>query len=113
MFAAKPSHLGRAARTRRGRRRLRQLDPRLAEREVSRHRELRERLGLSYLFITHDLAVVRQVVERVYVMYRSEIVEAGPVDQVLDAPQHDYTRKLIRSIPGTGLRAVPIEHNSN
>ncbi len=76
-------------------------------------RELRERLGLSYLFITHDLAVVRQVVERVYVMHRSEIVEAGPVDQVLDAPQHDYTRKLIRSIPGTDSAAFAIEHSSN
>ena len=51
-------------------------------------RELREELGLSYLFITHDLAVVRQVVDRVYVLYRGEIVEHGPVDRVLDQPQH-------------------------
>jgi peptide/nickel transport system ATP-binding protein len=76
-------------------------------------RELRERLGLSYLFITHDLAVVRQVVDRVYVMYRSQIVEAGPVDQVLDAPQHDYTRKLIRSIPGAGETRLAHERLSN
>ena len=48
---------------------------------------LREELGLTYLFITHDLAVVRQVVDRVYVLYRGEIVESGPVDRVLDEPQ--------------------------
>ncbi|WP_417310153.1 dipeptide ABC transporter ATP-binding protein [Devosia sp.] len=63
-------------------------------------RELRQELGLSYLFITHDLAVVRQVVERVYVLYRSNIVEEGPVSQVLDRPSHAYTRRLIGSIPG-------------
>ena len=63
-------------------------------------RELRSRLGLSYLFITHDLAVVRQIVDRVYVLYRANLVEAGPVDQVLDAPGHDYTRRLVGSIPG-------------
>jgi peptide/nickel transport system ATP-binding protein len=62
---------------------------------------LRERLGLSYLFITHDLAVVRQVVDRVYVCLRGEIVEAGPVDEVLDHPRHEYTRRLIESIPVT------------
>ncbi len=60
---------------------------------------LRERLGLSYLFITHDLAVVRQVVDRVYVCYQGSIVEQGPVDEVLGNPRHDYTIRLIASIP--------------
>jgi peptide/nickel transport system ATP-binding protein len=63
-------------------------------------RELRSELGLSYLFITHDLAVVRQIVDRVYVLYRANLVEEGPVDQVLDRPAHEYTRRLIGSIPG-------------
>jgi peptide/nickel transport system ATP-binding protein len=62
-------------------------------------RELREELGLSYLFITHDLAVVRQVVDRVYVLYRGNVVEQGPVARVLDQPRHDYTKRLISSIP--------------
>jgi peptide/nickel transport system ATP-binding protein len=62
-------------------------------------REIRDELGVGYLFITHDLAVVRQVVERVYVLYRGEIVEAGPVDVVLDRPEHDYTRRLVASVP--------------
>jgi peptide/nickel transport system ATP-binding protein len=60
---------------------------------------LREELGVSYLFITHDLAVVRQVVERVYVLYRGAIVEAGPVDDVLDRSSHEYTRHLVGSVP--------------
>ena len=66
-------------------------------------RSLKEELGLSYLFITHDLAVVRQVVDRVYVMYRGEIVEHGPVDDVLDNAQHEYTAKLIASIPKSAI----------
>jgi peptide/nickel transport system ATP-binding protein len=62
---------------------------------------LRSELGLGYLFITHDLAVVRQVVERVYVLYRGEVVESGPVDRVLDAPEHPYTAQLVESVPRT------------
>ena len=60
---------------------------------------LRREVGLSYLFVSHDLAVIRQVVDRVYVLYRGQVVEQGPVDQVLDNPQHEYTAKLIASIP--------------
>jgi peptide/nickel transport system ATP-binding protein len=62
-------------------------------------RDLREQLGLSYLFITHDLAVVRQVVDRVYVLYQGNVVEQGPVGRVLDQPEHHYTKRLISSIP--------------
>jgi peptide/nickel transport system ATP-binding protein len=62
-------------------------------------RSLRERLGISYLFITHDLAVVRQVVDRVYVMHNGIIVEQGPVSEVLDNPRDEYTRRLVASIP--------------
>ena len=60
---------------------------------------LRDELGISYLFITHDLAVVRQVVDRVYVLYRGEVVESGDVNDVLDAPRDPYTVRLIDSIP--------------
>jgi peptide/nickel transport system ATP-binding protein len=62
-------------------------------------RELRDEFGLSYVFITHDLAVVRQVVDRVYVLYQGKVVESGPVDRVLDHPEHAYTERLIASIP--------------
>ncbi len=67
-------------------------------------RSLREDLGVGYLFITHDLAVVRQIVERVYVLYRGEVVESGPVDTVLDDPQHDYTVRLVESVPRSSTR---------
>jgi peptide/nickel transport system ATP-binding protein len=62
---------------------------------------LRRELGVGYLFITHDLAVVRQVVERVFVLYRGEVVEQGPVADVLDNPTHPYTMRLVRSVPTT------------
>ena len=63
-------------------------------------RSLRHELGLSLLFITHDLAVVRQVVDTVHIMHRGRIVESGSVDDVMDDPQDEYTRRLIASIPG-------------
>jgi peptide/nickel transport system ATP-binding protein len=60
---------------------------------------LRAELGVGYLFITHDLAVVRQVVERILVLYQGQVVEQGDAADVLDRPEHWYTRKLISSIP--------------
>ena len=56
--------------------------------------ELQEVTGVSYLFISHDLSVVRHVSHRVAVMYRGEIVETGPAVQVFEDPQHPYTRRL-------------------
>ncbi|CAB4868931.1 unannotated protein [freshwater metagenome] len=61
--------------------------------------ELRERLGLSYLFIAHDLAVVRQLADRVAVMYLGRIVETGPADLVYSNPQHPYTQALLSAVP--------------
>src|SRR5690606_17297880 len=56
--------------------------------------ELQERTGVAYLFISHDLAVVRHVSHRVAVMYRGEIVESGPALRVTDSPEHPYTQRL-------------------
>ena len=60
-------------------------------------------LGTAFLFITHDLAVARQVTERIYVLYRGEIVESGATADVLDRPQHPYTVRLVDSIPRSTL----------
>ncbi|MCD7756438.1 MAG: ATP-binding cassette domain-containing protein [Firmicutes bacterium] len=57
--------------------------------------ELKETLGLSYLFISHDLSVVYQICDRVAVLYQGEIVEQGDVDAIYDHPRHPYTRKLL------------------
>ncbi|XAH21208.1 ABC transporter ATP-binding protein [Xylophilus sp. GW821-FHT01B05] len=62
-------------------------------------RELQQRRGTAVLFITHDFGVVSEIADQVVVMQTGKVVESGPARQVLDAPQHPYTRKLIAAIP--------------
>jgi len=67
-------------------------------------RELRERLGMSILLITHDLGVIAEMVDEVAVMYAGRIVERGPVADIFASPQHPYTEALLQSIPLLGMR---------
>jgi len=61
--------------------------------------DLQKRFGLSYLFVSHDLSVVKHLAHQVAVMYRGKIVEQGDGEQVLSNPQHEYTRRLLAAVP--------------
>jgi oligopeptide transport system ATP-binding protein len=68
--------------------------------------DLRERFGLTYLFISHDLSVVRLMSQRIAVMYLGKIVELGGTEQVFTAPRHPYTQSLLAAVPIAGGRRV-------
>ena len=65
--------------------------------------DLQAELGLTYLFITHDLAVVRVIADNVAVMEKGKIVEAGTTDQIFESARQPYTQRLLDAIPGAGL----------
>ena len=62
-------------------------------------KDLQDEFKLTYLFIAHDLAVVRHMSDDIIVMYRGKIVERGDADRVCEAPQHEYTQRLLSSVP--------------
>jgi peptide/nickel transport system ATP-binding protein len=68
--------------------------------------DLQDEFGLTYLFIAHDLSVVRHICDRVAVMYLGNVAELGPTDDIFDDPQHPYTQALLESVP----RAATEEH---
>ena len=72
-------------------------------------KELQVKTGMSILFITHDLALISEIADRVLVMYKGEIVEQGTVDSIFNNPQHNYTKALINSRPSlnTRLKTLP------
>ncbi|MBS0659449.1 MAG: ABC transporter ATP-binding protein [Verrucomicrobia bacterium] len=76
------------------------LDVSVQAQIVNLLQDLQEQLGLTYLFIGHDLAVIEHLCSEVLVMYRGKLVEAGSREQVFGAPQHDYTKRLLRAAGG-------------
>ena len=75
------------------------LDVSVQAQIVNLLQDLQEQLGLTYLFIAHDLAVVEHISDHVLVMYRGKIVESASADQIYEAPQHEYTKKLLAAVP--------------
>lgn len=72
--------------------------------------DLRQRYGMAILFITHDIGQANYIADRILVMYRGELVEQGPVQEVLEAPKHSYTQRLMADVPrlgGWGAAAQP------
>ena len=75
--------------------------------------DLQKRLGLTYLFIAHDLRLVRQICDRVAVMYRGRLVEVAPAEALFTRPAHPYTQALLSAIPrlqpGQRLERIPYD----
>jgi peptide/nickel transport system ATP-binding protein len=79
------------------------LDVSIQAQIVNLFADLQERLGLTYVFIAHDLSVVRQVSTRTAVMYLGSIVESGPTEEIFRSPRHPYSEALISAVPSADL----------
>lgn len=75
------------------------LDVSIQAQIINLMQDLQQRLGLTYLFISHNLSVVRQIADRVAVMYLGQIIETGATDQLFRHPQHPYTKALLSALP--------------
>ena len=88
------------------------LDVLIQAQVINLFEKLRRELGLSYLFIAHDLATVKQVSDRVGVLYLGQLAEIGPSEEIYRAPRHPYTKALLDSVPGldpdTGVAKKPV-----
>jgi len=78
------------------------LDVSVQAQIVNLLQDLQEELGLTYLFIAHDLAVVEHISDDVLVMYRGKIVEAASAEEIYEDPKHDYTKRLLSAVPSLG-----------
>ncbi len=75
------------------------LDVSIQAQVINLMQDLQEEFGLSYIFVSHDLSVVRHISDYICVMSRGKIVEAGPADDVYSRPQHEYTQTLLAAVP--------------
>ena len=79
------------------------LDASLAAAVLNLLQVLRRELGMAVMFVTHDLAAARFIADRIAVMYLGEIVELGPAEELVRAPQHPYTKALLAAVPQPGV----------